>query len=87
MRHFVMSDPDLFAFAPVAGIFEPRFRLGDELGPGSLAGVIHDPSQPWQAPVPVHFQSGGLAICIRTFAKVVPGDCLGHLAREIDPLA
>lgn len=86
-RHFVMSDPDLFAYAPAEGIFEPRYRLGDLLEPGSLAGVIHNPSQPWDPPVPVHFRSGGLALCIRTFAKVMPGDCLGHLAREIDPLA
>ncbi|MCU4180411.1 succinylglutamate desuccinylase/aspartoacylase family protein [Bosea sp. BH3] len=82
-RHLTISDADLFAFAPAAGIFEPAFALGDELSAGALAGFIHDPTTPWNPPVEVRFKGGGLAICIRTFASVKPGDCLGHLARDI----
>lgn len=84
IRHLDISAPGLFAFSPVNGIFEPAFRLGDELLPGALAGLIHDPAAPWNPPLPVHFKDGGLAICIRTFARVKPGDCLGHLARDVD---
>lgn len=82
-RHLDMHAPGLFAFAPIGGIFEPAYRLGDELEPGALAGRIHDPNTPWKPPLEVHFKDSGLAICIRTFAKVKPGDCLGHLARDI----
>lgn len=81
-RHLNLHDPDLFAFAPVHGIFEPAYRLGDELSPGSLAGKIYDASQPWQPPTEIRFKAGGLAVCIRTFAMVKPGDCLGHLASD-----
>ncbi|MGB6118216.1 MAG: succinylglutamate desuccinylase/aspartoacylase family protein [Mesorhizobium sp.] len=82
-RHLFMTDPALFAFAPKGGIFEPAYRLGDELAPGALAGIIHDPTAPWEAPCEVRFEGGGLAICVRTFASVEPGDCLGHLARDV----
>ncbi len=83
IRHLTLADPDLFAFAPSGGIFEPAFKLGHELKPGALAGRIFDPVTPWKPAVEVHFKAGGLAICIRTFAEVMAGDCLGHLARDI----
>jgi predicted deacylase len=83
IRRLKMDDPGLYAFAPRSGIFEPRFSLGDELRQGDPAGLIHDPEDPWREPVPVHFRSGGLAVCIRTFSQVEPGDCLGHLARDL----
>ena len=85
VRHVMMTDPALFAYAPKAGIFEPAYRLGDDVAPGVLAGVIHDPATPWEQPLKVHFEGGGLAICVRTFANVKPGDCLGHLARDVPP--
>ena len=84
IRRLTLDSPDLFAFAPCAGIFEPSFKLGDEIVAGQLAGRIFNPDAPWEAPRSVEFLSGGLAICIRTFALVQPGDCLGHLARDLD---
>jgi predicted deacylase len=74
---------DQFAHAPCGGIFEPKFALGDEIKAGQLAGLIHDPVAPWKEPVEVAFKVGGLALCIRTFALVEPGDCLGHLASDV----
>lgn len=82
-RHLSLQDPGLFAFSPVNGIFEPSYRLGDELPANSVAGWIYDPVAPWNPPMEVRFKSGGLAVCIRTFARVKPGDCLGHLAKDI----
>lgn len=82
-RHLTISDPDLFAFTPIAGVFEPAFALGEDVAAGALAGLIHDPAAPWNPPLEVRFKAGGLALCIRTFARVKPGDCLGHLARDI----
>jgi uncharacterized protein len=74
---------DQFAHAPCGGIFEPKFALGDEVKAGQLAGLIHDPVSPWKEPVEVAFKASGLALCIRTFALVEAGDCLGHLASDV----
>lgn len=73
-----------YVFAPIGGIFEPLFSLGNEVEKGQLAGRIYDPRHPCAAPVDVHFEGRGLAICIRTLARVEPGDCLGHLAQDTD---
>jgi hypothetical protein len=73
-----------YAFAPCAGIFEPAFRLGEEIAAGQLAGLIHDPQRPCEPPVEVRFAGAGLAVCIRALARVEPGDCLGHLAVDAD---
>ncbi|MFM0157040.1 MULTISPECIES: succinylglutamate desuccinylase/aspartoacylase family protein [Paraburkholderia] len=75
--------PEHYVSAPCGGIFEPRFRLGDEVTAGQLAGLIHDPVTPWREPVSVEFNADGVALCIRTFALVQPGDCLGHLGRDL----
>jgi predicted deacylase len=71
-----------YIFAPVAGIFEPDFVLGDEVRAGQLAGRIHDPRRPQADPTDIFFQADGTAICTRTLARVEPGDCLGHLASD-----
>lgn len=71
-----------YAFASHSGVFEPAFRLGDEVRAGQLAGRIHDPGQPNATPAEVHFSGAGLAICIRALAHVQAGDCLGHLASD-----
>jgi predicted deacylase len=82
-RRLVVKGNEHYIFAPRPGIFEPLFKLGDEVQAGQLAGFIHDPYEPWRAPEPVHFQGAGLALCIRTFARVEPGDCLAHLASDV----
>lgn len=84
IRRLTLEDPALFAFAPSAGVFEPAFALGDEVPAGALAGRIYDPTAPWTPAREVHFKTGGLAVCIRTFAQVETGDCLGHLAGDLD---
>jgi predicted deacylase len=82
-RSFTMDDPGLFAFATTAGFFEPAFRLGETLADDAIAGYIYDNVNPWKKPEAIRFRTGGLAICIRTFAQVEAGDCLGHLARPV----
>lgn len=72
-----------FAYAPCNGAFEPKFQIGDEIKASQLAGLIHDPVMPWREPVEVAFKADGLALCIRTFALVEAGDCLGHLASDV----
>jgi predicted deacylase len=69
-----------YLFAPRQGVFEPCFRLGDEVGSGQVAGRIFDPHAPWAEPLTLYFRSSGLAICVRSFANVEPGDCIVLLA-------
>lgn len=83
IRRLAVQGNDHYIFAPRPGIFEPAFRLGDEVKAGQLAGLIHDPYEPWRAPTEVQFGGSGLALCIRTYARVDAGDCLGHLAGDI----
>jgi predicted deacylase len=80
---FLELKAEHYLFAPCGGIFEPNFRLGDEVVAGQLAGRIHDPAMPWREPALVRFNSDGIALCIRTFALVEPGDCLGHLGQDL----
>lgn len=80
---FTTDDAGLYAFADRPGIFEPAFSLGDYVEAGAPAGHIYDPHNPWQPPARIDFAAGGLAVCIRTYAQVEPGDCLGHLARAL----
>jgi predicted deacylase len=81
-RRLQIDPPAHFIYAPCGGIFEPTFGLGDEVKAGQLAGVIHDPVDPWKTPTEVAFKGGGLVICTRTFALCEAGDCLGHLAGD-----
>jgi predicted deacylase len=81
-RRLMIDPKSHFIYAPCGGIFERFFNLGDEVKAGQLAGVIHDPVDPWKAPTEVAFKGSGLALCTRTFALCEAGDCLGHLAGD-----
>jgi predicted deacylase len=83
-RRLIVRGSQHYIFAQRPGIFEPLFHLGDEVEAGVVAGLIHDPLEPWSEPAEVTFERGGTAICIRTHALVVAGDCLGHLAEPVD---
>ncbi len=79
------SDPaSLYTFAPDYGVFVPAAGLGDTVKAGDLAGEVHAIEHPEKVPVPVHFRADGLLICVRAMGRVEPGDCLGHLAIDID---
>jgi predicted deacylase len=71
-----------YVFAPVGGIFEPAFRLGQTVQADQTAGWIHDPRRPDQPPCQVRFAGNGFVICTRTLAQVEAGDCLAHLAAD-----
>jgi len=72
-----------YVFAPVPGLFEPAFQLGDEVQAGQIAGWIHAPTQPGAPATEIRFKGAGLALCIRALARVEAGDCLGHLASRV----
>jgi len=82
-RRLIVKGAEHYVFAPCNGIFEPKFALGDEVKTGQIAGHVHDPIMPWKEPTEVRFNGSGLALCVRTFALVEAGDCLGHLASDV----
>jgi predicted deacylase len=69
-----------YVFAGTRGVFEPAFRLGDEVVAGQLAGRVFDPHAPWSPPVELRFGGDGVAMLVRSFASVEPGDCVALLA-------
>ena len=71
-----------YVYAPLAGVFEPAFALGDHVREGQIAGRLFDPHQPWRAPLEIRFRADGVAMCVRTLARVEPGDCLALLAAD-----
>jgi predicted deacylase len=82
IRTFAVKGSAHYVFAPKPGIFEPRFRLGEDVKAGQIAGYIHDPLAPWRAPDEIRFEGDGMVFCIRSGALVAAGDCLAHLASE-----
>jgi predicted deacylase len=72
-----------YVYAPVRGLFEPAFALGDAVQRGQLAGRVHFPEEPERAPRELHFEDAGVVVCRRVPSLAAPGDCLAHLAIDI----
>lgn len=71
-----------YVYSPHSGVFEPAFALGDRVREGQIAGRLFDPHQPWQAPQEIRFRADATVVCMRTFARVEPGDCIALLAAD-----
>jgi hypothetical protein len=84
MKLMTSAPDDLYTFAPDYGVFVPACKLGDTVDGGQLAGEIHAIEHPERPPQAVYFRAPGLLICLRAIGRVEPGDCLAHLAIEID---
>jgi len=69
-----------YLYAPRAGVFEPTFRLGEDVKKGQVAGRLFDPYAPWQPPLELRFSGEGVIVCARTFAGVDAGDCIALMA-------
>jgi predicted deacylase len=70
--------------AAAVGIFEPVFRLGQQVKVGQLAGLTYSQYEPTREPSASYFQADGFVICRRHPGLVQPGDCLAHVAVEFD---
>ena len=77
-----ISGPSQYVYAPVRGLFEPAFALGDIVRVGQLAGCIHFPEEPERAPRELVFADSGMVVCRRVPSLVTPGDCVAHLAAD-----
>jgi predicted deacylase len=83
-RFVQVPDRSYHLHATVAGIFEPSFKLGDEVRAGALAGLTYTQERPTSEPVPSHFKADGFVICRRYPALVQAGDCIAHTAIDFD---
>jgi predicted deacylase len=81
-RYLQVEGQKHYVFSPTNGIFEPAVRLGDRVTEHQLAGRIFNPHAPWATPLELKFAGDGIAVCIRSFAGVEPGDCLVLLASD-----
>ncbi len=84
MRLMELKSIDYFVYARDEGLFEPYVELLTEVKAGQAAGAIHHPETPWLAPTICHFEQDGLAICMRVPGRVERGDCVFHLATDIE---
>jgi uncharacterized protein len=83
-RFVQVPDRSYQLHAASCGIFEPTFKLGDEVKAGALAGLTYCQEQPTCEPVPSYFKADGFVICRRHPALVQVGDCIAHTAIDYD---
>ena len=83
-RMMEVGGPDYYVYSPEDGVFEPLADLGDTVAGGQPAGAIHFPDNPAREPIVVPFLRDGLVVCERVPARTKRGDCLFHLATDLD---
>jgi uncharacterized protein len=71
-------------YATEMGVFEPATELGDFVNSGDLCGRILFPENPSRKEIELYFSNGGYVVCKRHLARVEPGDCVAHLARDFN---
>jgi len=73
-----------YVYAPDHGVYEPAADLAENVSAGKLAGYVHFVDDPAREPVPCHFKTDGMVICRRSFGRVERGDCVFHLATDVE---
>jgi len=76
-------DPADHIMAPARGLFDRRFRAGDRVTAGDLAGWMHFPEEPARPPLPVHAPQSGLVLAHTTRGLVNRAEMLALVAREV----
>lgn len=75
------TDPADYVMAPVSGIFEPFFEMGEQVEAGQPLGQIHSTELPFAAPHPVIAQTGGLLFGRCGFPLTQQGACVATIVR------
>lgn len=70
-------------FAYDAGLFEPLKDIASPVAQGETVGIIHDPSTPWNEPVPVISPYEGIVLAKRPMAQVRRGDAVFQIAFDV----
>ena len=82
IRWVEIASRDYYVYAPQAGLFEPKVKLGDSVKNGQVYGLIHFVDDPMRAPAAVRFKASGILACKRHPGRCERGDCLGHLVTD-----
>jgi predicted deacylase len=69
--------------SPCAGFFETTVQLGQHVRAGDLLGTVSDLLG--QDVKPIHSQQNGMVILLRTFSRVLEGDCLAVVIEMAAP--
>lgn len=85
IRWIEIVSRDYFVYAPQAGLFEPKVKLGRMVKKDQLYGHVHFVDDPMRPPAQVRFKASGLLVCIRHPGRCERGDCLAHLATDRKP--
>lgn len=83
-RMMEVGGPEYYVYAPDDGVFEALAELGDMVDAGQPAGAIHFPDNPGRESLTVPFLRDGYVICKRFPARTKRGDCLFHLATDLE---
>lgn len=78
------DERDDYIMAPLSGIFEPFYEMGEWIEAGQAIGQIHLVEQPFATPAPVSARTGGMVISLRAFPLTRQGDCVATIVREVD---
>ena len=83
-RLMEVKNASYYVFASQRGLFEPHVDLGATVRKGQSAGVVHLMDEPGREPILTTFSAAGLVICKRVPGRVERGDCLFHLATDME---
>ncbi len=72
---------DDYVMAPISGIFEPFYEMGETVSEGEPIGQMHVIERPHDAPVSVLARTTGMLISRRAFPLTRQGDCVATLVR------
>jgi predicted deacylase len=79
-----IGGPAAYVFAPCDGYFERRFKLGDAIEKGQLAGLMHQLARPELDPAPVYFKSGGTLFAHGLVGHGRAGQNLAVLTEDVE---
>lgn len=72
-----------YIYARDEGVFEPLVELGDTVEAGQAMARLHRPHRPLEPPDIIVSEGTGLVVCKRVPARARLGDCLFHLAADL----
>ena len=70
-----------YIMAPLSGIFEPFYEMGETVQAGQKVGQVHNVEEPFREPTAVLAETDGLVMGRRAFPLTRQGDCVMTLVR------
>ena len=84
-RYLEVAAPKNSLYAPVAGLFEACFEVGDDVAAGQIAGWLHFVLEPERPPRELRFEAEGLVLSRVDLGLVKRGEKLALLGSDAKP--